>query len=559
MEKIGRCQRDIISRIEKARIRFMNLQKEQLDKCYVETRLEILDRNWEMFTETYKSILDTITSVEVKASSYETELKQAEELYMRYRKQLQDVIFSFQSYENISKTSITDFCSNSSSQSEDFYYATKNNSELGNVNVYHNSVNSVCKSQLSSCTYCNSFSHNLGNCIQFLANDFDVRKHFVQTRKLCTNCLGANHSAHSCRHSFRCRLCQMKHHILLHPSISQSTNHHREVKQALVDKNVVEDASTGTHEQTNTTLLSTEKVVVLRDTQLEVTSSTEVIVEASHSVDKSVVEQATSAVPSNDESSQACISANHCQLSLTSVLVQAQSKSGSSKKELTTLLPKQKVVVLSNLPLNCNGVKFMMSSVTSNKGKLFLETRAQDSQTPSVSRSDQLLPTLKYTSSCKGITDKEINADIQEFAVISSLSAKRKQIYKAVLNKELNEHHGVSMVGGDSDFSILPTDGATDVFKKLSCKLRYSPQRVEVKKIAESDDVWCKFIVSVIASVLSVQTATVINFEPRQQHTEHRAKLIFFHRARIKKILLHGRLINRKCRSCFKEKFESSL
>ncbi|XP_073954291.1 uncharacterized protein [Choristoneura fumiferana] len=353
-----------------------------------------------------------------------------------------------------------------------------------------------------------------------------------------------------------CRLCQMKHHVLLHPTRLQSTNHNLEVKHALVDKNVVEHASTREHKEINTTLLPTEKVDVLRKSQLEVTSSTEVIVKASHSVAKGVVKQATSAASSNDELSQACISTSHCQLTLTSALVQTQSESGLSKEELTILLSKKKVVVLSYLPSNCDGVT---SSGTSNKDKKSLKAkiRAQGSNVALLSCSNQKLTSLGDTSSCKGVADKGVNTSIQKVAVSSGLGGKRKETCEVLPNKELNKNYDMSMVGGNSYFFIPPTDGAIDGVKKFMSNSRYSPQRVEAKKNVESDQILCNFIISVIESVTSVQMAIGRISKTLEKHTEQRAKLMSFHRTRIKK-LLHDRLRKRKCRSRFTQKFSST-
>lgn len=76
------------------------------------------------------------------------------------------------------------------------------------------------------CTYC-SESHKLLFCKDFSNADVDSRRSFVQSNKLCFNCLNPGHSVFSCRQTTRCRICKRKHHSLLHtknPTTSTDTN-----------------------------------------------------------------------------------------------------------------------------------------------------------------------------------------------------------------------------------------------------------------------------------------------------------------------------------------------
>lgn len=70
------------------------------------------------------------------------------------------------------------------------------------------------------CTYCKG-EHKLSNCKQFASEEYDKRHDYVQTSRLCFNCLGSNHSANICRSVIRCRICRRKHHSLLHPKQSE--------------------------------------------------------------------------------------------------------------------------------------------------------------------------------------------------------------------------------------------------------------------------------------------------------------------------------------------------
>lgn len=71
---------------------------------------------------------------------------------------------------------------------------------------------------VSTCNFC-SENHKLINCKKFAKEDVDARRGFVQTNRLCFNCLGTNHSVFSCRYSTNCRICKKRHHSLLHPKL----------------------------------------------------------------------------------------------------------------------------------------------------------------------------------------------------------------------------------------------------------------------------------------------------------------------------------------------------
>lgn len=67
-----------------------------------------------------------------------------------------------------------------------------------------------------SCPFCKD-NHKIANCKQFAKESYDSRHSFVQTNGLCFNCLGAKHSIKYCRLNSTCRICNKKHHSLLHP------------------------------------------------------------------------------------------------------------------------------------------------------------------------------------------------------------------------------------------------------------------------------------------------------------------------------------------------------
>lgn len=66
------------------------------------------------------------------------------------------------------------------------------------------------------CPFC-SENHKMFQCKKFHHADYKTRTDFVQKQKLCFNCFGSNHSVKSCFLRTSCRICNRKHHTLLHP------------------------------------------------------------------------------------------------------------------------------------------------------------------------------------------------------------------------------------------------------------------------------------------------------------------------------------------------------
>lgn len=105
-------------------------------------------------------------------------------------------------------------------------------------NFDRNYVHHVHHAATFACCFC-SENHRLFSCKSFAAENVDTRRNFVQTNSLCYNCLVPGHSVFSCRQTTRCRICNKKHHTLLHPSVPKSTVHN--VENASVNKTLVED------------------------------------------------------------------------------------------------------------------------------------------------------------------------------------------------------------------------------------------------------------------------------------------------------------------------------
>lgn len=68
------------------------------------------------------------------------------------------------------------------------------------------------------CSICQA-EHSVFKCKKL--TDLPVNQRLTMTRKLnlCINCLGSSHRAHDCK-SGGCRICQKRHHTLLHLKIN---------------------------------------------------------------------------------------------------------------------------------------------------------------------------------------------------------------------------------------------------------------------------------------------------------------------------------------------------
>jgi ribosomal protein L28 len=75
----------------------------------------------------------------------------------------------------------------------------------------------------SKCFLCNSDSHYIFKCNDFLKLTVSGRFKEVKRLKLCTNCLRPNHFVRECT-AGKCRFCNYKHNSLLHADSPDSVN-----------------------------------------------------------------------------------------------------------------------------------------------------------------------------------------------------------------------------------------------------------------------------------------------------------------------------------------------
>lgn len=73
------------------------------------------------------------------------------------------------------------------------------------------------------CIFCKLENHSIYTCSKFKECSDVQRKQFVQSNKLCFNCLGTRHNVAQCT-SVGCRICFKKHHTLLHRNTPSYTN-----------------------------------------------------------------------------------------------------------------------------------------------------------------------------------------------------------------------------------------------------------------------------------------------------------------------------------------------
>ena len=82
------------------------------------------------------------------------------------------------------------------------------------------------------CKVCKEGSHYLNKCDKFQSMPVSERENLVRNLKVCVNCLSFAHIVDKCKSKFKCRVCQNRHHFLLHrysekdSSVPGSSNRH---------------------------------------------------------------------------------------------------------------------------------------------------------------------------------------------------------------------------------------------------------------------------------------------------------------------------------------------
>lgn len=66
------------------------------------------------------------------------------------------------------------------------------------------------------CVLCLNKYHLLYSCFKFQGLSIQEKWHTVRNHNQCVNCLGNNHNGDQCKSTFSCKVCQGRHHTLLH-------------------------------------------------------------------------------------------------------------------------------------------------------------------------------------------------------------------------------------------------------------------------------------------------------------------------------------------------------
>ncbi|XP_071576355.1 uncharacterized protein [Temnothorax nylanderi] len=88
----------------------------------------------------------------------------------------------------------------------------QSNKRRYNVNANNAATSDQAQQRCEVCTQ----SHSIYKCSQFIGKSPTQRLELAKKLKLCFNCLGSKHSIQDCLSKFNCRVCQKRHHSLLH-------------------------------------------------------------------------------------------------------------------------------------------------------------------------------------------------------------------------------------------------------------------------------------------------------------------------------------------------------
>ncbi|XP_059061146.1 uncharacterized protein LOC131854043 [Achroia grisella] len=129
---------------------------------------------------------------------------------------------------------------------------------------FHSAIENVATNTRNSiCTMC-SRPHMLYQCKQFGNQSPEERTEFVQSKRLCFNCLAHNHSVKFCRQSTCCRRCGRRHHSLLHleRKIESTPNESKEPNEQVTNEKETKISTHFAQETQGEILLATALVKI---------------------------------------------------------------------------------------------------------------------------------------------------------------------------------------------------------------------------------------------------------------------------------------------------------
>ncbi|KAF9799473.1 hypothetical protein SFRURICE_020697 [Spodoptera frugiperda] len=264
--------------------------KERLSVDYIQTRRELLERDWNLFVTNYTKLHEQYETQGIKMLSelYDS----TEDTYITYTfncilkrlfglkrmhvesaislKELLDTTNDCLNGLKNLKVDVTTWDviiihivtfkldSETRKQWNRFraleFIEPKRNLQNQNNNS-HVAKSMVVSSSSIRCEYCNE-SHKLCFCKRFAKEPLEERRNFVAQHNICFNCLGGNHTVINCKKPTTCKLCHKRHHSLLHPNLD-GTN-----KRDTASKPTVVEASPSTSSAPVVSCISTNTVPV---------------------------------------------------------------------------------------------------------------------------------------------------------------------------------------------------------------------------------------------------------------------------------------------------------
>ncbi|CAB3251377.1 unnamed protein product [Arctia plantaginis] len=94
MESLNNIQEDIKLKMFKAKTNFKKSPKERLSVSYIETRIDNLDQQWALFTQTHSQIISTVKRSEYSSSEYYKNdvYDSVEEFYVQFKAELKEML-----------------------------------------------------------------------------------------------------------------------------------------------------------------------------------------------------------------------------------------------------------------------------------------------------------------------------------------------------------------------------------------------------------------------------------------------------------------------------------
>lgn len=123
---------------------------------------------------------------------------------------------SFRTLETLNDTAQLNFASFSRISANNSFQSRPRNTFRRNVHLttYTTDANCLC---------CNK-RHLLFKCFKFAAMSPDAKREFLNSKRICRNCLNVGHFSYNCHSSSRCQSCQQNHHTTLHNLYTTNNN-----------------------------------------------------------------------------------------------------------------------------------------------------------------------------------------------------------------------------------------------------------------------------------------------------------------------------------------------